>query len=538
MSAKPQSDAGRSNSAQIPEDYYTELIDLIEQKRPANKDAVHRIKLSLCKKYHLAHIPSDPEVLEHIPESKRSDLIPIFRLKPMRTASGVSPVAVMTSPADCPHGTCIYCPGGVENDSAQSYTGQEPAALRAGQHAFDPFLQTMSRLRQYQAIGHPVDKIDLIIMGGTFPSREPSYQESFVMGCFNALNGSAPFHPGTSSLEAVHLLNETAVHRCIGLTIETRPDYCLVPHVAQVQRLGGTRIELGVQSTFDEVLKRVKRGHTSATTRESTALIKDAGLKLVYHMMPGLPGSTPEMDLESFQTIFSDPEYRPDMLKIYPTLVVKGTPLYRMWVKGEYEPLTTEGAVDILKEVKKLIPPYVRVQRIQRDIPAKLIEAGVKKSNLRQLVHKALASEGERCHCIRCRESGHTTRKADRIELMEMSYEASGGMEHFLSFEDPENEVLVAFLRLRFPSPASENGRIGRAIVRELRVVGLEVPLGIRDEEKYQHTGFGRRLLERAEELARQVGSERIAVTSGVGVQPYYRKFGYEQSGHYMEKIL
>ncbi len=590
------------NDARVPETYFSELIALLEEERETDdipdKNAVHALKLKLCKKYHLPAIPSDPEVLLHVPEEKKESLIQILRLKPMRTASGVSPVAVMTSPADCPHGVCIYCPGGVENDSPQSYTGHEPAALRAGQHEFDPYLQTYNRLKQYREIGHPTDKIDLIIMGGTFPARPIEYQDSFILGCFKALNGGQPGKGDADSsnldLETAHLLNETASHRCVGLTIETRPDRCLSPEIKQIQRLGGTRVELGVQTTIDHILDGIKRGHHSSVTRESTKLIKDAGLKLVYHMMPGLPGSTPTMDLEAFKTIFDDPEYRPDMLKIYPTLVVKGTVLHEMWVAGDYSPLSTEGAVGLLKEVKKRIPPYVRIQRIQRDIPAKLIEAGVKKSNLRQLVHTALAREGERCHCIRCREAGLTKRKAQRIELREMSYEASGGKEHFLSYEDMENEVLVAYLRLRYPSPESENGRLGRAIVRELRVSGVEVPLGKRDPvggeggsggggdgtrmggnsgrnrnggagiggeggrneargngvkmdegsgageegKRYQHTGYGRKLLERAENIAEDERMESIIVTSGVGVRPYYRNLGYKRSGFYMEKKL
>jgi elongator complex protein 3 len=539
----------------IPEEYFSELIDLIVREQPASKGEVHSLKLALCKIHHLPRIPTDPEVLEHVPSERRNELLPFLRIKAMRTASGVSPVAVMTSPADCPHGTCIYCPGGVGNNSAQSYTGQEPAALRAGQHGFDPFLQTEARLRQYREIGHPTDKIDLIIMGGTFPAREPEYQEKFVLGCFNAMNsGTSP----VTHLPDAHIRNESAPHRCVGMTIETRPDHCLGPQIEQIRRLGGTRVELGVQTTSDEVLELVKRGHGTQATRESTRMIKDAGLKLVYHMMPGLPGSTPEMDLESFRTIFSNPEYRPDMLKIYPTLVVKGTKLHTMWEQGEYEPLTTSGAVDLLKEVKKLIPRYVRVQRIQRDIPAKLIEAGVMKSNLRQLVQLALEKEGERCHCIRCREAGHTRRTASNVRLMETSYESSGGMEHFLSFEDPDSEVLVGFLRLREPSEGSEFGKQKCSIVRELRITGIEVPLeselaemeeggdeksgsspGVGNATKrFQHTGYGQKLLERAEELSRELGMSRIAVTSGVGVRPYYRKFGYDLVGHSMEKQL
>jgi len=521
------------NGHEIPEGYFIELIDILGRENIGSKSEVHALKLRLCKKFRLSRIPSDPEVLIHVPPDKRERFEKILRLKPMRTASGVSPVAVMTSPADCPHGVCIYCPGGMKNHSPQSYTGQEPAALRAGEHGFDPFLQTENRLQQYTEIGHPTDKIDLIIMGGTFTSRSIEYQDLFINGCFNALNERI-----SGGLKTAHLLNESATHRCVGLTIETRPDRCMAPEIDQILRLGGTRVELGVQTTFDHILESVNRGHTTIETRKSTKLIKDAGLKLLFHMMPGLPGTTTEMDLSSFKELFENSEYRPDMLKIYPTLVVRGTELYEIWRRGEYHPLETEDAVSLLKDVKKLIPRYVRIQRIQRDIPARLIEAGVRKSNLRQLVQQALEAEGDRCRCIRCREVGHNDRKVDSIELYDMEYDSSGGKEVFLSLEDRKNEVLIGFLRLRFPSQDSENGKLNRAIVRELRIMGQEVPIGEREEDRYQHTGYGRKLLERAEEIARQAGVGNMIVTSGVGVRPYYRKFGYERSGFYMEKEL
>jgi len=523
----------KSGSASIPREFFDDLTAAIIEKGITDREEIHRLKIRLCRKYHLPRIPGNPEILTHASGEHRDKLREVLRLKPMRTASGVSPVAVMTSPAPCPHGKCIYCPGGVDNGSPQSYTGQEPAALRAESHHFDPYLQALNRINQYTEIGHPTDKIDLIIMGGTFTARPLHYQDFFIKGCLDALNGrTAP------DLKTAQEWNESAPHRVIGMTIETRPDWCLSPQISQILRLGGTRVELGVQTTFDAVLEKVRRGHTTKETRLSTRLVKDAGLKLVYHMMPGLPGSTPEMDLQSFREIFENPDYRPDMLKIYPTLVVKGTELYEVWKRGEYLPLTTEDAVRLIAEVKKLIPRYVRVQRIQRDIPAKLIEAGVKKSNLRQLVHRALAAEGERCHCIRCREAGHTDRRAGDIELLEMEYPASGGKEIFLSFEDPENEVLVGYLRLRFPSPESENAEKGRAIVRELKVLGAEVPIGEREANRYQHQGHGRALLERAEELTQENGWERLIVTSGIGVRPYYRKLGYSRAGPYMEKVL
>lgn len=522
-----------SKTADIPQEFFEKFASMLQKMGITDKEEIHRLKIRLCKEYHLPRIPGNPEILANIPKEVNSRLKSALQLKPMRTASGVTPVAVMTSPAPCPHGKCIYCPGGVENGSPQSYTGQEPAALRAESNGFDPYLQTRNRIEQYAEMGHPTDKIDLIIMGGTFTARPLFYQDYFIKGCLDALNGRI-----SPDLKTAQKWNEAAPHRVIGMTIETRPDWCLTPQISQIMRLGGTRVELGVQTTFDSVLEMVKRGHTTREIRLSTRLVKDAGLKLVYHMMPGLPGSDIKMDLHSFREIFENPDYRPDMLKIYPTLVVKGTELYEMWKRGEYSPLTTEEAVNLIAELKKFLPRYVRIQRIQRDIPARLIEAGVKKSNLRQLVKEALANEGRRCHCIRCREVGHTERKAKELELMEMEYAASGGKELFLSFEDPENDVLVGYLRLRFPGENSENGEMGRAIVRELRVLGSEVPIGERKMDRFQHQGYGRALLQRAEELAVENGWEKLIITSGIGVRSYYINLGYVRALPYMEKSL
>ncbi|MEE9600772.1 MAG: tRNA uridine(34) 5-carboxymethylaminomethyl modification radical SAM/GNAT enzyme Elp3, partial [Thermoplasmata archaeon] len=350
-----------------------ELANRVLAGELKDEEDLRRAKLEICRERGLMGVPSNQQILRHVPEEWR-DRLALLRKKPVRTASGVAVVAVMTSPAHCPHGKCIYCPGGVEWGSPQAYTGSEPAAMRAAQHGYDPRGQTESRLRQLHEIGHPTDKVDLIIIGGTFTSRPEAYREAFVKGCFDALNGR-----GSTSLEAAQRINETAKHRCIGLTMETKPDCFLGGEVDHSLRLGVTRVELGVQSLHENVLELVNRGHGLREVVEATNRAKDAGLKVGFHMMPGLPGSSYERDLDSFRELFDNPSYRPDMLKVYPVLVIEGTGLHGLWLRGQYKEMETEEAAGLLAEAKRYVPPYVRISRIQREIPAREIEAGVKK---------------------------------------------------------------------------------------------------------------------------------------------------------------
>lgn len=507
--------------------YYEELVSLVLDGTIKTKEELQKYKILLCKKLGLDRVPSNSEVLAHVDEDLQSALTPLLQRKPVRTLSGVAVVAVMTSPADCPHGRCLYCPGGKETGSPQSYTGKEPAARRGSRNQYDPFNQTMDRIRQLESIGHPTDKIDLIIMGGTFTSRPPEYQEAFVKGCFDAMNGTV-----SSDLLEAHQLNANSDHRCIGLTVETRPDCFGEEEARFAMHLGATRVELGVQILDDRILEFVRRGHGVHEVVRATKTAKDLGLKVCYHIMPGLPGSSPEKDLESFKRVFDDPRFRPDMLKIYPTLVVKDTPLYDMWMRDEYRPYTTEEAVELIGMMKASVPRYARIQRIQRDIPVPLIEAGVDKGHLRELVREWMKAHGLVCSCVRCREVGlKGIMKFDEEPEMEtIEYEASAGTEIFLSYRLPSNDALVAFLRLRLDGSAV-------ARVRELKVFGPMVPLGER-RPGWQHRGYGRRLLEKAEEIAMERGCDEIAVTSGVGVRQYYRSLGYDLRAPYMVKNL
>ncbi len=516
-------------------DALDELAEMIISGKIRNKDELNREKVKVARKHGLDRIPSNTEILHRIPEERRDEFNHIIRIKPTRSLSGVAVVAIMTSPYPCPHGKCIYCPGGPDNGTAQSYTGHEPAAMRAEQNHFDPYLQTTNRIAQLEEIGHPTDKIDLIIMGGTFTARPYEYQMEFVKGAFDGMNGSV-----SEGLEEAQRLNETASHRCTGLTVETRPDWFMEKEIENSLRLGATRVELGIQSTFDDVLEAVNRGHTVADSIRSTKLAKDAGLKIVYHMMPGLPGSDAEKDLESFRRIFTDSDFMPDMLKIYPTLVVEGTELYEMWKRGEYGPLDTDAAAELLIKVKEIVPPWVRIQRIQRDIPTQYIVAGVKRSDLRGYVQQLMRERGKRCNCIRCREIGHVNSDIgpEDVSLVRREYDASGGREVFLSYEGPDME-LVGFVRLRMVPEDSwkDETRDYGAIIRELKVFGSQVPIGDEPKGRWQHQGYGKKLVEEAERIAKdEWESSGLLVMSGVGVREYYEKLGYERVSEYMGK--
>ncbi|MCL1978920.1 MAG: tRNA uridine(34) 5-carboxymethylaminomethyl modification radical SAM/GNAT enzyme Elp3 [Methanomassiliicoccaceae archaeon] len=502
------------------------IIAAIKMGAVKDREDVQRMKIKLCDELGLAAVPPNSSILKEAEPEDRKLLDPFLIKKPMRTMSGVAVVAVMTSPHPCPHGKCAYCPGGVENGSPQSYTGKEPAARRAERNGFDPFLQVKDRIDQLTAIGHKTDKIDLIIMGGTFTSREREYQEWFVRRCFDAMNGEE-----SPDLKEAQRRNETSEHRCIGLTVETRPDVFGDKQIELAMALGATRVELGVQILDDEVLSISKRGHGIKEIIDSTRACKAHGLKVCYHIMPGLPGSDPERDLECFRRVFDDPDFRPDMLKFYPTLVIQGTELFDMWEREEYVPFDVDAAVDLLSKMKTAVPEYARIQRIQRDIPAPQIAAGILKSNLRQLVKENMESKGLSCRCIRCREVGHTGEELEDPDLVEQKvfrYIASGGTERFISLE--YNDSIVGYVRLRTDDTDT-------ATVRELKVFGRVASIGSEGED-WQHRGFGKELMLEAERFAILDDKKRMRVTSGIGVRGYYRALGYVLEEPFMVKDL
>lgn len=517
------------------------VIDRLLEIPSPTKEDVNRLKIQVCRERGLERIPRNSELIELLrPGEER--LLEVLRRKRVRTLSGVTVVAAMTEPRACPHGRCAYCPGGPEEGVPQSYTGHEPASMRGIQNDYDPYLQVSSRIRQLQAIGHTVDKVELIIMGGTLPAAPLDYQRWFVKGCLEALIGQR----AESFSEARRLSEEAVGIRNVGITVETRPDWAGREVVDRLLEMGVTRVEIGVQNVYDDIYRLVERGHTVEDVIEATRVLKDSGLKVCYHMMPGLPGSTPERDLEGFRRVFEDPDFRPDMLKIYPTLVLRGTRLYEWWRRGLYRAMSTEEAVELLARVKALVPPWIRIMRVQRDIPSRLIVAGVRRSNLRQLIWERMRMLGLRCRCIRCREVGQRLREGikprpERVEVMHRVYDASGGLEDFISAEDPEVDILIALLRLRIPSEGVHRPELRErtAIVRELHVYGPMVPVGEQPQKAWQHKGWGETLMEEAERVAaEEYDAVKLAVMSALGTKPYYARLGYQKDGVYMSKRL
>ena len=502
------------------------IIEGIKSGEIPDKGELQRVKVRMAGKYRLNAVPSNSEILADAEQDELRTVLPLLRRKPVRTVSGVAVVAVMTSPHPCPHGKCTYCPGGVENGSPQSYTGKEPAARRAIRNEFDPFSQVKDRITQLEAIGHRTDKIDLIIMGGTFTSRDPEYQEWFIRRCFDAMNGK-----DSENIDEAHSLNSMSSHRCIGMTVETRPDVFDDEQIERSMSLGATRVELGVQILDDDILDGVNRGHGVSDVADAMRNCKRHGLKVCYHIMPGLPGSTMEKDMTSFEKVFGSPDHRPDMLKFYPALVIPGTELHDLWKEGGYRPYDNEEGIEIVSRMKSMVPEYVRIQRIQRDIPVQQIAAGITKSNLRELAQERLAEQGRECRCIRCREVGQNDISLDDPSMVVMrctEYGSSGGIEHFISLE--YDDMLIGYVRLRIDD-------CDTASVRELKVFGRMAGIGEHGDD-WQHKGFGKRLMERAEDIAKACGKRTIRVTSGVGVREYYASLGFELRAPYMVKVI
>lgn len=508
-----------------------ELAEMVAEG--LERDGLQDAKRRLARSRSLDRFPSNPEVLEAAEEMELGEEVrSVLVKKPSRGLSGVSVVAVMTSPAECPHGRCGMCPGGPSSGTPQSYTGREPAARRGADNGYDPFDQVESRVEQLESSGHPVDKVELIVMGGTFTSRERGYRRDFVRACFDALNGSE-----SVCLDEAHRLNETGGRRCVGMTLETRPDEIAEESALEALDTGFTRVELGAQTLNDGALERMERGHTTRDLRRASALMRDLGFKVCYHWMPGFPGVDRGEEEKLFEELFTEP-YQPDALKVYPTLVIEGTELHRDWREGRYRPMGDDGCAELVASLLERVPPWVRVNRVMRDIPSTEVAAGPTATNMRQLAWDRMEGRGTRCRCVRCREVGRSDAEveAGAVELLHRSFRASGGREHFLSFEQPDRDVLVGLLRMR--EPADPVGMLdGCAVVRELHVYGKMVPVGT-SGPGWQHRSFGRRLMSEAERVAREEGFGNLCVISGVGAREYYRALGYSRRGPYMARSL
>lgn len=513
-----------------------EIIERIRKRDIETKKDLRTAKKELSSKFGLEGIPSNADIMKFVPKDERQDFSSILGIKPSRSISGVSNIAVMWNQEESCPGNCVYCPRG--DDAPQSYTGKEPAARRAKKVCYDPYKQVKRRLKQLELTGHSTEKSNLIIMGGTFPAAPWSYQKKFVRRCFDAFNKET-----SGSLKEAQKKNETTGIRNTGITIETRPDFAKREHIDRMLSLGATRVEIGVQTLKDETHELTNRKHKVEDSINATKFLKNSSFKVAYHMMIGMPGESREYDVEKFKELFSNPKFMPDELKIYPTEVIEGTELYEWWKKGDYEPLSEEEAKEILIDIKKEIPPWVRIKRIMRDIPSDEVDAGPARTNMRQLIRQEMEEKGERCRCIRCREAGHVKKKKgeepEDVELVKREYKASEGKEIFLSYEDTDKDIILAYLRLRFPGQSFREEIDNRtSLVRELKVVGPSIPLNAHEEKALQHKGLGTKLLKKAEEISSENDFDKILVISGVGVREYYRNHSYERDGPYMSKEL
>lgn len=457
-----------------------------------------------------------------------------LQMKPVRTGSGVAPVTVLTRPWPCP-GRCIFCPTDVR--MPKSYLPDEPGAMRAEQNGFDPYLQTRSRITQLEGNGHAAQKVELLVLGGTWSSYPRDYQESFLRECFDAMNGEA-----SPTLADAQTRNETARHRNVGLVLETRPDHVDVEEVRWLRRLGATKIQMGAQSLDDEILRINRRGHTVEQTRRAMRLLRAAGFKLVLHWMPNLKGATPRSDREDFRRLFDDVALRPDELKIYSTQLLPNAELHEHYLRGEYRPYPDDELLDLVLECKQQVPETCRINRVYRDIPATNVVDGCRMTNMRQVLDERMRREGLRCRCIRCREV--RSDPPPELRLVDRRYETSDTVEHFLAFEGDDR--LAGYLRLSLPHrPGVGAGEAlgidaleGAAMVREIHVYGPALPLARQAREHSQHRGLGGRLLADAEKRARAAGYPRLAIIASVGTREYYRGHGYDLRDHYMVKEL
>jgi elongator complex protein 3 len=514
------------------------IIKELIKAKIKTKEELFDFKRKIAKKYKIK-ILSNFELFEFYQKLlkekriKRSkDLEKILKIKPVRSLSGIVNVTVLTKPYPCP-GKCIFCP--TEKNLPKSYLSEEPAVERAKSLNFDPYLQTKKRIEMLKLEGHKTDKIELRIVGGSFSFYPKKYQEWFVKRCFDGANGKK-----SKNLKEAQKKNEKAKNRIVGISIETRPDLINEEEIMWLRKLGVTMVEIGVQSVFDEILKKNETGLNVEKIARATKILKDAGFKVLYHLMPNLMGSNLELDKKCFEIVFSDERFKPDWIKIYPTVVTKESRLYKFWKEKKYKPYDCKELIELLIEIKKNLPFWVRVTRIFRDIPSTKIVAGCKILNLREVVKKEMEKRGLFCHCIRCREVRENYDPKEKIYLFREDYEASGGKEIFLSFENKERRKLFSYLRLRIPSQIFERKKHfipilnDSAIIREIQTFGEMVPIGIKKFAP-QHQGLGKKLVKEAEKITKkEFNLKKIAVISGVGVRDYWRKLRYKLRETYM----
>ena len=505
------------------------------------------IKIEVCRKHHINKIPRNSEILNYITASNLPSIRNFLKRRSVRSRSGVAIITAITRPFSCPHGTCIYCPGGVRFGTPQSYTRGSPAVEYGLARNYDPTRQVQDALNSLIRNGHDTSKIELIVLGGTVLAMPVEYQKWFIKSCYDALNGKV-----SNNLEDAIKTNEFAQNKCVGFTIETKPDWCKEKHIDMLLSYGATRVEIGVQSLRENILKIINRGHTLQDTIESFRIAKDSCFKIVAHMMPKLPYTTVEDDYDDLIKLVTDEKYMPDMLKIYPTLVIEGTALFGLYKSGKYTSYGDEELIEMLCKFKAFVPRWLRIMRIQREIPKEEIVTGVRSGNLRQIIREKMKEKRIRCNCIRCREVGFKISMGELesppyiedAKLKRIDYKSSDGREIFLSIEDDKTDSLFGFLRLRIPSGQEHRKEIkdkNASLVRELHVFGYVVPVG-KDpipSQQIQHKGIGSRLLIEAEKISKEeFDRKKQIVISATGTKQYYRRRGYCDDGPYMSKLL
>lgn len=518
------------------------IKEVIKSEAKTSRD-IEMAKKRIAKDFEMS-LPSNAELLKTYHEMVKNKSIEkkewveeLLKSRPVRSLSGIVNVSVLTKAYPCP-GNCIFCP--TQKGIPKSYLDSEPAVMRAVLNQFDPYKQTKNRLKALKEMGHPTDKIELRIIGATWTAYPKEYKKNFIKRCFDAANKKK-----SDTLKEAIEINEKTERRIIGIHVETRPDLIKEKQVKEMRKLGITGCELGVQSIYNDVLKKNKRGHGVEETINATNILKEAGFKVSYQMMPNLLGTNKERDLEMFKEIFSNSNFQPDMLKIYPCMVLKNTELSKKWKKGEFKPYSEKELKKLIKDIKKEIPYYVRIQRIIRDIPAKEIEAGCTSSNLRQIIQQEMKEENWKCKCIRCREIREEFDSKKEIKLFRIDYEASGGREIFLSFEDKERKNIFSLLRLRIPAAVIQEKKHflpvlnNASIVRQIHTYGKMASISKHKKSSPQHKGMGKKLMQKAEEITKkEFNLEKIAVISGVGVRGYYKKLNYKLKDTYMIKKL
>jgi len=533
-----------------------QIIDNIASLKVVSDDSVSRI---IAKNPSVDSFTySKSQVLEaynrykntiKLTSNQEKKLLEGLKMKKIRTMSGVTPVAVLTKPFPCP-GNCIYCPN--DPKMPKSYLSAEPGAQRALQNEFDPYLQVYNRLLAYKNIGHPTDKVELIVLGGTWSFYPQNYQIWFIKRAFDAMNDfnsrSNRYLDVSSEVKEKKVAwedlfqaqkkNEKAHSRCVGLVLETRPDYIDEKEAVKLRKFGCTKVQIGVQSLDDKILNLNKRGHKVKETRKAFEILRSAGFKIHAHWMPNLYGSNPEKDIEDYKKLFSGPFLRPDELKIYPCSLINNTELYKLYKNKKWKPYTEKQLIKVLSKCFEMTPRYCRISRVVRDISSDDIVAGNKKSNFRQIVDNFLKVNNIRVVEIRSREIKNEKISFQDLEFKKTSYDTSNSREYFLEYVTKEDKI-VGFLRLSLPKNNSYIKELkDSAIIREVHVYGESVKIGKTDSGKPQHLGIGSVLINKAESLSAENGFNKISVISSIGTREYYSKRGYRLVGLYQSKKI